>query len=292
MKKSFQKIIILALLLIPFTELLAQKRTIPGALYQPGDSLYGPRIGVYSKMPEGWMGVLPEGTEVFLLTPTTNPIGQIYVTTSEVSRENLVLGWSQGFELSDGLFLQVDGEVTERDNKLTARIKATSSSEFVGYIEAICGDFNNCLSAWTVTTPEFYDDLKKGIIQFMDNCEMVEPYEKDIYADLDWTLFLANKTLTSYEYEPGSKVINQVSLCADMTFQTNIKRKGALVKGDVKDYQGKKKGKWSMTNTGPESTIVLTFDKAPELKIPIRIDEEKVYINDKQYFTLPGERCK
>lgn len=62
---------ILCLIFIALTfQSVAQKKKVrlqPGKMYEPGETLYAPRFGFIAKVPEGWEGILPRESEVFLL---------------------------------------------------------------------------------------------------------------------------------------------------------------------------------------------------------------------------------
>ena len=62
---------------------LPSNRIKPAEMYHAGDTIRSPRLGVQSKIPDGWAGVLPRDTEVFLLMPQDNTIGEVYVMVNE-----------------------------------------------------------------------------------------------------------------------------------------------------------------------------------------------------------------
>ena len=76
-------------------------RIQPGRLYKPGESLYAPRFGFTAKVPEGWEGMLPRETEVFLLMTTTATYGEVFMFGRDKGDLNSMRdAWVKGFELS------------------------------------------------------------------------------------------------------------------------------------------------------------------------------------------------
>ena len=48
---------------------LAQAKLAPSKHYSPGEVLFGAKTGVKSIVPQGWSGMLPRDSEIFLLLP-------------------------------------------------------------------------------------------------------------------------------------------------------------------------------------------------------------------------------
>jgi hypothetical protein len=66
-----------------FGQELPSNRLKPGTLYHSGDSIKSPRLGLSARIPEAWDGVLPRDTEVFLLMPNTNIVGEMFILVNE-----------------------------------------------------------------------------------------------------------------------------------------------------------------------------------------------------------------
>ena len=116
--KSWTAIIGLFLSLSVYAQ-LPSNRIKPGTMYHAGDTVRLPRMGLSTRIPEGWSGVLPRDTEVFLLMPENNSVGEIYVLINEKADLQVQRKlWEGGMDLAEGLRLQRDGEVSTRGNDI------------------------------------------------------------------------------------------------------------------------------------------------------------------------------
>jgi hypothetical protein len=106
----------------------------PGQLYDSGEEIYGPKLGVTTKIPEGWAGVLPMNTEVFLLMPKNNSFGQIYVMGGEDSYEVLKSRWAAGIELDNGVFVKSKEEPKLRNGSLSSDLVVEGNKSWSGYV--------------------------------------------------------------------------------------------------------------------------------------------------------------
>ena len=93
----------------------------------------------------------------------------------------------------------------------------------------------------------------------------------------------------SIESAQKKEKLNEVHFCPDGTFYSVIRRKG-LLKQDIKEYQGKKTGTWSVA-PGQRTMVMLTFAKAPEVEIELFIENEKVYANGERHFVGYSDHC-
>ncbi len=265
----------------------------PGKIYAAGEDLIGPISGVKSKVPEGWMGVLPMDTEVFLLVPDgINADGEIYVTVDTADLEILKKRWLIGLSLDNGNRLKSDGDIFMRGDAMASNVILEGNGRsFKGYIESKCGDFGNCITFLLISPPQFFSTLKAGLLELSDNTTMVEPSLKSIYDDFDWNELLSGKYLANFDYVPGAKSENELWLCADGSFRSKLKRTG-LLKDDVKEYQGNKRGNWETSSIGKTGLLMLNIDKVGPLKLELLIDNDRLYINGKRYFAMLTDDCK
>ncbi len=287
--KNILLLFVIYLLLLPAS---AQERLRPGKLYDQGEDIYGPAYGIKSRVPQGWTGVVPMDTEVFLLMPVNNMDGEIYVMADTTDYEKLKVNWMEGLELGNGNILMSDGKIFNRGETLASNVVLLNKTTgFKGYIEAKCGPYGACVSFLLLCSSQNFDALKKGVIEMSDNTEFVEPSDKGFYDDFDWKEFLSGKYLASYEYEPGAKSENELWLCPDGTFRSKLKRTG-LLKEEAKALQGKQKGTWETSSVGPEGELVLHFAKQDDVELDMLIDEDRIFMNERKYFVMLSDQCK
>ena len=135
------RIICLAVLIIPVIflsqRLKAQDMIQPGHIYQPGDTVRAPRLGMMSRIPEGWAGVLPRETEMFLLMSQENPQSSIYAFGVEDTRESMRSRWMNGpgLEVENNIKLVRSSEVYERGDVIAADLMIENiTNDKTGYV--------------------------------------------------------------------------------------------------------------------------------------------------------------
>jgi len=287
------KTLLLACSLLSSVVLAFGQGVQPGKMYEAGDQLTGPIYGIQSRVPQGWMGLLPMDSEIFLLVPSgVNADGEIYVTADTIEIESLKQRWLVGLDLDNGNTLKSDGNIFMRGDALASNvILEGNGASFKGYIEAKCGDYGTCISFLLLCPPQFYDKLKVGLLELSDNTSMVEPSMQSIYDDFDWNKFLSGKYIANFDYVPGAKSENELWLCSDGTFRSKLKRSGFL-KEEVKEYQGKKNGNWKTSSVGKTGILTLDINKMGSLEIELTMDNDRLFINGKRFFAMLTDECK
>ncbi|HTE31278.1 MAG TPA: hypothetical protein VK666_12945 [Chryseolinea sp.] len=275
---------------------LPSNRIKPGVMYHAGDTVRSPRIGLTTRIPAGWSGVLPREEEVFLLAPENGSIGEIYVMVNEKTNlQTQRQRWEKGMNLADGLRLESTGEITPRGTEVIGTmgkmVGNNANQQFKIYLEAKCSPAGFCVSYVATADPASFENVKSALQAFVDNTVFTTPSNESPYTNFDWKVFLSGKVLLGIGYEGKSKREDEVSLCADGTFRSNITRTG-IFKGQAKEYQGKKKGKWDVTSVKEKATITFTFEKLPPVEIGIEAKDEEIYVRGQRYFVGESEECK
>jgi hypothetical protein len=276
---------------------LPSNRIKPAEMYQSGDTIRSPRLGVQAVVPEGWAGVLPRDTEVFLMMPQDNTIGEIYVVVNEkMDLQGQMKRWQAGMELSDGLVLEPNGEITKRGPDIISAVgKATgagaNNSQLKVYTEAKCSPYGFCIVFLSTSDALNYDKVKKTVQTIVDNTVFQAPSNESPYKNFDWKKFLSGKIILAMGYDDHSKKIDEVDLCGDGTFRSRITRTG-IFKGQAKDYTGKKEGTWVVKSMGEKATITLTFKKLPPVDVELVAKDEEIYINGTRHFAGESQQCK
>lgn len=270
------------------------KRLQPGKVYEPGDALYAPRLGFKASVPDGWTGVLPRESEVFLLTSMTSP-AEIFVLGREGgSVEALKKLWDEGFELNDDIRLKAKGS-TIVNGTLSAEVVAVGdfiNKSMRAYAVARCSESGPCVTSLAVMPTQEYDKVKQVTDAFMSASTQEAPSLASPYADFNWREFLSGKMVTTYAYlENGSKETT-VHLCADGKFSAKVTKKGIL-KNQRPEYKGKLTGTWSAEGIGENGRLKLTFDKGlPPVETVLLIKDEQIYADTERYFVSNSDQCK
>ena len=296
-QRSKYPLVIVALLLSsPLFAQLPTNRIKPAVMYHAGDTVHSPRLGVQSKVPQGWAGVLPRDTEVFLMTPQNNTVGEIYVVVNDkMDMQRQADLWKTGFELSPGLTLAPEGQIIKRGSdiigtavKLAGANTNTNQGRF--YVEAKCSPYGFCIVFLASADATTFDNVKKALQEVVDNTTFQAPSNESPYQRFNWNEFLKGKILMSMGYDDRSKRVDEIDLCADGTFQSKITRTG-IFKDQAKGYTGSKKGTWTVKSQAEKATITFTFEKLDPVDIELIAKDEEVYIKGTRYFVGTSERC-
>jgi len=290
---NFKYLVSVVFIVFTSIQLFAQAKLVPSKHYSSGDVLYGAKSGVKSVVPQGWSGMLPRDSEIFLLLPEDGSNGEIYITADAgIDEEQRKSNWQAGLELGNGNVLKSDGKIFNRGNSLASEIiLAQKTIDGKGYIETQCGPYGTCVSATLLGAPQDFDRMQKALYEFMDNITWVEPNLLADYGDFTWSEYLSGKHLLNYDYVPKAKSENDLWLCPDGTFTTKLKR-GGLLKDQAQKYKGTKKGSWSTSSAGQMGVLILNYEKLPPLEVTLKIDDDRIYLNDKRHFVMKATVCK
>lgn len=261
-------------------------------VYNPGDQIHAPMVGLTSVIPEGWAGFLPTDTEMLLLANLENPEGSIYAFAFDDTMDDIKerLDLDIKFEVENGIELDRRGEPFMRGDVLAVElIVKNNTRNLLGYAEAKCADYGWCV-VYLMIVPEFmYEKSKAGLISFMDNSRLGEPSLGSIYENFNWSEKLKNKYLATYLSNPYVKKNNQVWLCADGSFKSKIQQKGF---GDLsKKYKGNKSGTWESKGIGPTGQLMLYFKKADPIAVELELKDDKLFIQGSRYYFMEYD-CK
>ena len=275
------------------TQLLGQAKLVPSKHYSSGDVLYGAKSGIKSVVPQGWSGMLPRDSEIFLLLPEDGSNGEIYITADAgIDEDQRKANWLAGLELGNGNVLKSDGKIFNRGKSLASEIHLTQKTiEGRGYIENQCSPYGACVSATLLGAPQDFEKMQAALYEFMDGITWVEPNLEADYGDFNWQEYLSGKRLLNYDYVPNSKSENDIWLCPDGTFTTKLKR-GGLLKDQAQSYKGTKKGRWETSSQGQTGILTLNYEKLDPLEVSLKIDDDRIFLNAKRHFVMKATVCK
>lgn len=288
---TMNKILILSIFLPLYV--FGQDQIKPGVVYQSGQKLLGPRYGIVTKVPDNWVGILPQDTELFLLMSTQGIDGQILAMAYENDLEGIRHNWENDkLEGEMGTVLQKSGDIFERNGAIAAEfeVKGSTGQRKRAYAEAKCGDYGKCIVFLMLCPENYYVAYKKGLQEFCDNTLFEEPSLQNIYQNFDWKEFLSNKYLATFASNTMYKRDNQLWLCPDGTFKIRIKNKNW---GSVpNEYQGNNSGTYEISGIGTTGEILLKFKKLEAVPIAVEIKDEKIYVNGDRFYVMENTDCK
>ena len=137
---TMKKYIALMLIGLPIFQAQAQNRVKAGVIYQAGDTIESPLVGLKGIIPRGWYGTLPQGEEVFLLLPASNKWGYMFIDVRQKSLDEINEYWHSPVQVAQNVTATLKGETTRQNDQLTGEFNLSGAEvPAVGYAEAIDG---------------------------------------------------------------------------------------------------------------------------------------------------------
>lgn len=288
--------LLLVALSIQVTAQKKKSRLQPGKMYEPGETLYAPRFGFIAKVPEGWEGILPRESEVFLLSTTTSTYGEIFVFGNEHGDLNTMLkNWNKGVDLSETIRIKAINPTIE-DGFLSSEITAEGdyvNKGFKGFVAARCSPSGPCVTTLMIAPPQFYESVRNTVTEFMKSSTFEPPSNASPYEDFDWQDFLSDKVLVNYASAEGGSKESMIHLCKDGTFTATLKKKG-FFKEQNPAYKGTLTGQWTAKGDGEKATLqfIFTNKSLSPVEVPLTIGDEKITSNGERYFVGNSDKCK
>lgn len=271
-----------------------KNRIQPGRMYNAGDSIYTPRYGFSGVIPQGWVGVLPRETEVFLLNSSTGTFGEIFVFGREkTDLAQLAETWKAGVNISETVTLKATDPKIEGD-LLFAHAEAAGNylppKNYRAFAATRCGEA--CITVLAISLEENAELASASVLEFLKTALLSTPREIDPYEGFDWKGFLSGKLLISYEGFIDGKQQTKINLCEDGSFRAAVSKKG-IMKDNNPDYKGTMKGQWTVDGKNSEAVLTFTFEKkdlAPFV-VNLKFVEEELYANGERHYASQTEKC-
>lgn len=291
-------ILTLSVLVLIATSAAAQTRKSrlePGRIYSAGELLYAPRLGFTAQVPDGWAGVLPQGTEVFMLVSTTAENTEMYIFVREQGELTAMAeAWKKGIDLSENIRL-TSPEPAINNGILSGGVVAEGLSkarDTKGFAASRCGGHGICITVLASAPAQSIDAVGRTALQFLQNSTFEAPSLASAYADFDWRVFLAGKLMIAYDVVQGGTKENQVHLCPDGTFSARLRKTGWVKQ--TNDYRGNQSGTWSAEGIGEEGVLRLNFSgrRLSPVELKLRIEDGKVFVDGERYYASQSDRCR
>ncbi|WP_422361093.1 hypothetical protein [Reichenbachiella sp.] len=270
---------------IMWNPVISQERVKAAKVYTLGDSFSAPLYGLNVTIPENWSGFYPQDSEIFKMTNDSIQSVECMYFASQNSLDKIVAKWNKGFGLAQGLSMELEGEMVRREGLIISRVGLTNRNDVKGTVLAKCGDFGVCVTAMVYGPTKHLETYFTNLTPLLQAIEFVKPIPREELEYFDWQKELTGKYLLAYERDIASKKQGQIWLYLDGTFKSKVTRTG-LFKGSAGDYKGTKKGTYLIFNEedGKPAKLVLTFNKLPEVELPLLKKEKQFFINDQVFY--------
>lgn len=292
------KLLVLSIagILLCYTSVFAQngEKLRPGVIYEAGDQLYSPTYGIRGEVPLGWQGALPRDTELFLLVPThvTTDV-EIYTFVAEDELSAIQERWEQPIEISSGILAQPQGDPKQEEDMLIQNFSFSNRPDYeaVGY--AKCGAFGQCTVSFLVGNLKQMPKARQSQEEFMQSLAFEKPDPNAAREPFDWQAFLPDKHIFTYYAMRGNPNKNNLYLCPDGTFTSDISRKSMVEALD--NHTGRQKGTYELNvKDNGTADLILNFKKKklPPLQVNLMMEDDKLYMNEVRVMAIMNTECK
>ena len=270
----------------------AQERLKRGTIYQQGEVIFAPMIGYKGVVPPGWFGTVPQGEEYFLMIPSSNATGYMFINANHNSLQELAQIWKGSFALTDNIIISMIGSPTISGNTMSAEFNVSGAQEpAFGYAHAVAGSHGWTVVMILLAPVSKKDQFRQNFDELISSSVIEAPSITTVHGDFNWAERLKSKYLMSYISQTKYTEQNEIWLCPDGTFRSKIMSKG-LLKVEKSDYRGSKSGTWTADGIGEKGTATFNFTKKPPVTVELEIKDDKYYLNGVRIFVLENKNCK
>ncbi len=284
--------------MLTFSQMLSaqniKNRIEPGKMYNAGDSVYTPRYGFSGRIPEGWAGVLPRETEVFLLNSTTGSFGEIFIFGREkIDLAQLAEDWKAGVNISETITLKATDPIIDGD-LLYSHAEAVGnylpSKNYRAFAATRCGEA--CITVLAISEESNSETTFGTALELLKTAVLSSPKEIDPYEGFDWKGFLSGKLLVAFEGFTGGKQHTEVTLCENGSFVAKISKKG-MIEDSNPNYKGRMKGSWLVEGNNSQARLTLIFEEKnlPPFEANLEFVDEELYINGERHYASQAKKC-
>lgn len=277
----------------------------PGQIYPGGTRLEVTGLGVAFRVPQGWRGTLPAGSEIFILQSDANPEIYILAMGEQATRAQLVSTMGAPIAIGSGLSLHPTADLVDRGEALIGRYEVRGApSQLVAYSEALAGSNGVAIAFILIAAPALLTTYEADVQALIASTDLgapippptaaseSNPANTDAAAADRWDLYLKGKHIIRYYTTTGYTEEHHLWLCSDGTFSRSAKS-GGFGGGASGAYQGSSSGRWTATGAGEYGALILHFGDGSTFRYELRWDYEanKLYVDGKRWLHGKNQRC-
>ncbi|MDH3715507.1 MAG: hypothetical protein OET44_16855 [Gammaproteobacteria bacterium] len=309
-----------SLLVLLFTVFTAPAWTVEisqGQQYTGGTLLQSSEAGIALRVPEGWQGAWPAGSEMLVLA-TLDGAGYIFVHVAEMNEDAATELMSQPVPLGDGIVLQPESSaVKDADGLIAARYRVTGAPQpWTAQIKTRIGPHGVGAAFVTLGKPAKFD----AVATTARALALATQFEKPVTPPpavaqsgngSNWQDYMRGRYVVRYYTGSGYTEEDHIWLCSDGTFHRST-ASGGFGGGASGAFSGSANGRWQASGvTGAMGELVLqygpgavsenstTFGDWTEqsagyerIAFSLEIRNDKLYLNGKQWFRDSNQKCR
>ena len=285
-----------SLLLVFATALSATAQVIeiePNVRYDAGTRVGVAAMGASFVIPEGWLGTLPPGSEIFLLGSEVEA-GLIAVLGNQVSGiEEAAASFAEELTLDAGVVLVPDGAPRVEGSTVRQTYRASAQGQvLLGQAYGRLGPTGVGV-AFVAMGPQGTAPRQRALLdELAASLELQTPAVSSAGANAsstDWDALLRGRKLHYLYTASGFHEEVQIDLCADGTFYRSGGGGGfdGGTPGASGAWQHGGAGRWGVTG----GVLRLESSDGKVASYQLSFDGEKLLLDGDRYFRVDPDRC-
>lgn len=264
----------------------------PGVIYRGGDVVEVSQLGVALKVPEGWVGALPSGSELFVLE-ASNGKNMILVYAAQSSEAELRQTLSTVIHL-DGYALQPIKALEKANGVWTGDYKIVPAANGVTVARVLAknrGQTSVALIALDRTGDTFSARQAKAMVKQI-KIQKVKPSPRQKAGANSWTEYMSGRYIARYVTRSGYTEETHLWLCSDGTF-TYSDSSGGFGGGASGAYQKSHGGRWRAQGKLPgQGNLILESGSGQTYRFGLALENRKLYLDGNQWLRDSNQRCQ
>lgn len=276
------------------TALPASAQIQPGRLYQAGEVISEPSVGLSLTLPQGWRGALAPDGSMFMLEPVVGT-GVMFVIADELTDEAARTEMSKPLDLRNGIVLTPADEIREISSGHLSRPFTVQGApmDMEGTVEVRLTSGGLGVAFILLSPPAQADPQLEAMRTFALSLGVTEPTAQPAAGGNDeWEPYMRGRYLARYYTTSGYTESTELWLCSDGSFRFND-QSGGFGPGASGAYQGLGGGRWSATGAGATGTLILDWSNGERSTWALEFDYQKneLYIDGSRWLRGKNERC-
>ena len=266
-----------------------------GRIYQPGERISEPSLGLVLTLPVGWQGALSGDGSAFVMEPTEGMAALIVVaeTMSESDARQQLAG---PLDLGDGITLLPDGDVHQiATGHLSAAFDVRGTPQpFVSTVDVRLTPSGLGVAFILLAEPGSAEARREEMRELALSLGVSESRAQSTTQSASdaWEPYLRGRYLARFYSGSSYTESTEIWLCSDGTFFFND-QSGGYGAGASGAYQARDRGRWSASGAGTTGALILMWSggERSTWSLEYDYDAERLYMNGDRWLRGNNERC-
>ncbi len=265
----------------------------PGRIYEGGETISDPTVGLALTLPGGWRGRLAPGGESFLMESTAGDAYMV-VMGDQVSEAEARALLAQPVDVGSGVVLVPSGAVRDVGaGHLTSDFSVTgAAAELTGTVDVRLTSSGLGVAFVLLAPPAAAETHRASMREFALSLGVTDPVAAPAGGGDEWEPWLRGRYLAHFYTNTGYTESRELWLCSDGTFWYDSQG-GGFGGGASGAVQSRGGGRWSASGAGASGTLVLEWSGGGSntWALEFDYDADRLYVNGERMLRGANERC-